>query len=115
MFTSLVGVPVVRHVANGKSHVEVADLLNRSLVDRLVYVRKIPYSARFYTHGRAELIPEFDIQALEPIVDAPGIAGIAIEKSYRALLPESLNARLRPVLTIERYIVLVEDAQSNST
>jgi 4-amino-4-deoxy-L-arabinose transferase-like glycosyltransferase len=72
----------------------------------LVYFRQRPYSAAFYSQGRARQAE--DVQALrEHLERSPG-AYVATEARALALLPEDLRARLAEVATSQtgKYVLL---------
>lgn len=111
----LVGVPVARHVARDTSHKHVAELVNEGTVERIVYVRKLPYSAQCYTNGRVSKLDLDHIAELPVHIKAPGVVGVAVERKREHLLPDAVRELTTPVMEAGDFIIFVEHGGGHHT
>jgi len=77
-----------------------------SAAQRLIYVGTRPYSAEFYSAGRAVRVA--DVAALRPYLDDPTPDFIVLQARDAASLPDALRARLERVGDFGDYTLLRE-------
>ncbi len=108
LFVVLGPLVIYERLADRSQHDLIQYVQNRTDVERLVYLYKRPYSANFYSAGKAAIATS--PEEVGRLLDRPGRDYVVAKLNHRNDLPRSLQERLDVVRGYSRFVLMVQSA-----